>query len=329
MKNRMLIVGIIVIIFIVLGVIIIKPLIVKKRVAAKSSAAQKAEAAKAKPTAVTLAKKVISKDRGGLTIKILDSKNKDMAITVRAFKSADSKSSVFEASFVSSRMAELVPGTYDIEINTVPQKIYKNISVSEGKENIEDLGNVTGSLNVKALNSKKKNAAYPINILYPKSNVRTATTSTNRSFEIVAGTYDLEIGTLPKQARKDVKIEAGKEIVVDLGAPCGALVVKTIDENKKEARAIVKIIKSETGEAVTSSSTGRTMELLAGTYDVEMLSGQKQVKKGIKVNAGEETGVEFTVLATTPLAPKKAPAVKQAAPSATVKPAPSSTAQKT
>jgi len=96
------------------------------------------------------------------------------------------------------RMLELVPGTYDIEVDTVPQKIFKNIKVDQNKETVEDLGCVMGSLIIKTANAKKAAAFYPMRILYTKTNDMVTAYMTNKVIDIVPGVYDVEIGVSPK-----------------------------------------------------------------------------------------------------------------------------------
>lgn len=304
MKNKNLIIGLVVAAIVVIGIIFVAKPFTAKKGTKKSVPAIKGQAVKA----IAPAKKAIPKDMGALTIKILDSKNKDMMLRVRAFRSVDSKSSVYTASFTTNSTQYVLPGSYDIEIDTVPQTIYKGVSVSKGKETTQELGHLTGSVNVKALNAKKKDASFPVRILYAKSNIVAVSTSTNRAVEIVPGVYDIEISTLPAQSKKDIKVDAGKETALDIGCTTGILTVKALDENKKEIRYTTRLRKTAATEVITSGMSNRPMELLQGTYDVEVLSGPAQTRTDVKIGPGEETTVEFLVQA--PSTPVKAVPVK-------------------
>lgn len=291
---------------VILGVVLIVGQKGMKKTALKPGAPAKA----AKPIAAVPAKKAITKGKGALTVKILDSKGKEMPLRIRAFKVIDSKSSVYTASFGANRIQELSPGNYDIEIDTIPQKIYKGVNVSEGRDGAQDLGHITGAVNVKVMNSKGRDASYPVKILYQKSEEVAATVVTNRPVEILPGVYDIDIATLPRQLKSGVRITAGKEELIDLGNIIGSILVRAVDENKKEVRAGVRFLKAETNEVVTTALANRPMEIAQGTYDIEISSMPKQTKKGVKVIAGSETNVEFTVEAarapTPPPAPVKA-----------------------
>lgn len=300
MKTRDLIIAVVVAAVVVGGaVILMKSSSSKKGVGVtKAVSAQKDTKAPAK--AVVLPK-TFSKDMGGLTIKMLSANNKAVALRGRVFKSLDQKSSVYANSITSDRMQELLPGVYDVELDTVPQKIYKNISVSSGKETVENVGCITGILNVKVMSSKNKMAYCPVRLFYPKTNTAIVNASANRPLEILAGTYDIEIGVAPKMVETAVIIETGKEKVIDLGAVMGSLVVKVVDENKvekKDARHSVRIKKPDSGEIVAGSGANRPVEIRQGIYTVEIGTTPMQTKSDVKITGGEETVIEVVIPAS-------------------------------
>ena len=292
MRNKKVVIGLIVIVAFI-GLILITKATMPKISGKKAiaTAAMKKEMAKAP------AKKVFPKGRGGLTVNMLNSKNIEVPIKYRAFKVVDGKSSVYAASSVGSRMQEMASGTYDIEIDTVPQKILKDIKVPEGKEAVESLGCVTGSLVVKAVTGKHTPANYPIRIINPKTGDMITAYMTNKTIEIIPGLYDIETGITPRLYKKDVKVEAGKEAALDLGCVTGSLLVKTVDEDQKPARVSVRITNSSNGEIVSSGASNRPMELGQGTYNIELLTTPKQVKKDVKLSTGEEVTADFVVKA--------------------------------
>ncbi len=314
MLNKKLIIGIVVVIAFIGSIIVTKAVFSKGK--GKKAAVTAAQAKKAPGKAP--AKKMISKGKGVLTVKILNSKKVEVPVRLKAFKTVDRNSSVYMASFVAGRMQELTPGEYDIEIDLVPQRIYKGIRVSEGKEAVEDLGCLTGALYIKTVNSKKAVAPYPIRVLYPKSGEMVMAFMTNKSMDVAPGVYDIEIGTSPRMYKNDVKVDAGKENIMDLGCVTGALTVKTTDEEGKDVRQNVRFMKAGTSELVSSSLSNRPVELVAGKYDIDLLSNPKQSKKDVSVNLGEESVAEFTV---------KAPIVSQKTPAASRRTAPATTKQ--
>jgi len=313
MKNKNIIIGIISAIVILGLVFVIMPPTSKKSIKKVATASkeviamQKGAKNAYQAPAKAPAKKAIAKDKGGLTVRIVDSKTREVNTRLKAFKSADGKTSVYEASFSANTMQELTPGTYDIEIETNPPEIYKNIRVNQTEEKMVDLGAITGALNVKAVNSQKKDASYPVRVLRNNSQIAVYSITTNKLGELLPGVYDIEIGMIPKQIKKDVKIEAGKEAALDLGCMTGALVVKCVDTNNKEVMCSVSIINPSNKVIVGSGTANRPIEIVNGIYNVELMSAQRQTKNGVKVNAGEESSVEFTVQAAAPKTVNQAP----------------------
>lgn len=293
MKNIKLIVGALVAVVLIAGFIsVVKSAGSKKAVNKPDAAVQKAGKGKAQGVP---ARKQLSKDMGGLTVKMLNTKGKEVYIRMKVFKVTDAKSSLYVTSITTNRMQELAPGTYDIEMETIPQRIYKNIRVTGNKEIVEDLGCPTGSITIKAINSKKKEASYLARILYPKSNVMVTAASTNRPLELIPGIYDVEVETLPRQVKRDVKIAAGKETVLDLGGSSGSLIVKAVDDSGKEVRYTARIRNASNNDIITSAATNRPVEIQQGVYNIEIVSNPVQSKKDVKVSAGTETVVEFGV----------------------------------
>ncbi|MDD5137014.1 MAG: hypothetical protein PHN63_06690, partial [Candidatus Omnitrophica bacterium] len=266
------------------------------------------------PKTIVPAKKTFQKGMGGLTVSIKNAANKPQYLRIKAFNADGKKTSIFVAAFGAERMKELPAGRYDIELDTVPAQIYKGIEVKEGKETVEDLGPITGSLTVKALNSKKKEASVSVKIINAKSDIMVAVIAANRPAEIVPGVYNADIETLPRQTIKDIRVDGGKETVVDLGVVYGTLTVKALDDNGKEARLGVRIKNPASSAIVASTITNRLFEISPGEYDVEVLSAPVQTKKGVKVNAAEDTTAEFSISAMSQPAPAQripAPAKKR------------------
>jgi hypothetical protein len=248
-------------------------------------------------------KKVISKDMGGLTVKIIDSKGKDLPVRVRAFKSSDARSSMYSASFGSNRMQELAPGSYDIEIDTVPQKMYKNINVQKGKETVESLGCATGALIVKAMDSQNKEGRYSVRVFYPGTNTVVAAGVCGRPMEIIGGMYDVEVGTMPKQVKKGAVIETGKDMLVNFAMSMGSLIVKTTDENGSQIKLSARISKAGNNEPLVSIATNRAVDLVGGSYIVEVLSKAGPVKKDANIAVGGTTTLDVMIATPAPAAP--------------------------
>jgi uncharacterized membrane protein len=201
---------------------------------------------------------------------------------------------------MTNKPAELLPGTYDLELDTIPQKIYKNVKVVKEKEQTENPGAMTGSLIVKALNAQRKDAVCYVRVLQPKGTDAIASVLTNKPLELLPGVYNLDIGTIPRQLRKDVKVELGKQTAVDLGCQVGVLLVKALDAENKPARYNARVARSDNKEYITNVATNQPSEIMQGTYNVEIYSVPRQEKKDVKITAGEETAIEFIVPPSPP-----------------------------
>ncbi|MFA5255296.1 MAG: hypothetical protein WC419_01190 [Candidatus Omnitrophota bacterium] len=299
MKIKKIIVGIVVLIVFAGLIIFVKAIASKARSGKAAAPAVQLKKGMKKPAA----QKVISKGKGALTVRIVNSKNVGIPMRIKAFRVIDGRSSIYTASFVGGRMQEVVPGTYDLEVDSVPQKIFKNIKVAEGKETVEDLGCVMGSITVKALNAKKAAAYYPMRVLYSNTNDMVTAYMTNKTMEIVPGVYDIEIGTSPRLYKKNIKIVSGKETILNLGCVVGSLMVKTVNENGNNVRLSVRITRADTNEVISSAVSNKPVDLGKGTYNIEVLSSPRQHKKGVSVNLGEESVVDFVI--NTPVPSKK------------------------
>lgn len=304
MKNKNIIIGGVIAVALVAAVILVSRQASLKK-GAKAPVKKAAVAQKKAPPAPV--KPAISKGKGGLTVRIADSKNKDVARRIRAFRVAGGRSSIQTATLMSNRMQELQPGSYDLEIEMVPAVIYKGVNVSAGKETVEKIGQMTGALKISAINAQKKDANYPIRILYPNSaDIVTALSTNKREVEILPGMYDIEVGTMPRLMKKGIKVEAGKETFLELGCMTGNLVVRAVDDTNAEVRYGVRIRKSETGEQAAVATTNKPLEILQGSYTVEVAAAPVQTQKDVKVKAGEETKILFIV--KKPELPQKPPA---------------------
>jgi uncharacterized membrane protein len=139
-------------------------------------------------------------------------------------------------------------------------------------------------------------------VLYAKSNVVVARGSARKAIELLAGNYDVEIGSIPSQIKKEVRVDAGKETSLDLG-PSGALIVRVVDSAGKKVRGSAKVKKAEGGELVASPSVNTQIDIMPGRYTVELAREPLQIKNDVNIGADEVTTVEFVI--QTPASPPK------------------------
>lgn len=270
--------------------------------AAKAAATAPVAKAGQKP-AVAAPQKPISKDRGALTVKAVTWNNQPAAYKMRAFRVTDKRSSEYIEPITANKTSELLPGAYDLVIDTLPQKIYKGVKVDLGKETVEDIGCMAGAMKVNILNAKGKPATYPMRVMHAKTNIMvTALTASKAPVELLPGIYDLEVGTTPKEFRRNVKIESGKETAIDLGCITGSLTISVIDANNKPVRTTARVKKVDTNETVYAGAANTSIELLAGTYTVEVLTKPSQTYKDVVVKIGEDTKVTQAPPAPAPAA---------------------------
>ena len=300
MKAKYLMIGLAAALALILitGGLILRPFLSAKDAARTSLPDGPAQTSEKAPAA----EKTFSKDMGGLTIRTLNAGNRPAALRAKLFKAVDPGSAVYAGPLVANKMRELAPGSYDIELDTAPQKIYKGIKVSAGRETIEDLGCLTGILNVKIMNAKNKAASYPIKIYHVDTGEMVIAVMTNRPLELLAGTYDIEIGTLPKILEAGVVVEPGKEKALDLGIVTGTLIIKAVDEKgieRRDARQTVNVKKTGTNEPILKTKVNRRFEIRQGTYNVEIGTLPPQINKDVKVKPGEDTVVEVVIHASS------------------------------
>jgi len=300
MKNKnMFVVAGIVILLILAVVLVLRPSVNKKQ-PVKKQAAKETVTAQAKKTALPApkpaAKREIPKDVGLLIVKASGSNNKPTYAGIRIFKVLDSQSSLFYVSGTSNAFIKLPPGNYDIELNALPPKLYKNVKVAPGQENVVDLGAVTGSLKIRIVDQAGKNENYDVKVFHAKSRNIVCSVASNRSIELLPGIYDLEITTLPPDTRKDVKVEAGKENLVDAGSITGTLTVKATkssDGTPLEGMAFVK--RPGTNESLATISTNKMVRLLRGSYQVELSGDKTKTKKDVTIEVGKDSVLEFSI----------------------------------
>jgi hypothetical protein len=274
----------------------------------KGEPAKKAEApARAgAPQMRAEAKKVFRNGMGGLMIKLAGAYGSDKMQRVRVFKANGPRSSSYVRTFSTNRTQEMLPGVYDIELDTMPPVIYKGVNVTKEKETIEDIGCITGNVTVKAVSVSKKPLLFPVRLFYPDSGMIAAVANVNRTFEVLSGTYDIEIVTAPVQLRKAFVVESGKDNEIDLGMITGILIIRVVDENGVPANYPIRIKKAGTSEFAGSSMTNRPAELVAGVYDIDILTRPVQTQKGVSITVGKETVID--VIIPVPAKPAAPPA---------------------
>ena len=93
------------------------------------------------------------------------------------------------------------------------------VTIEAGNEKVLDLGVITGAISVKVVDENKveiKGVHQSLQIKKADTNELLSSTRANKPVEIRAGTYTVEIGTVPPQINKDVKVNPGAEVVLEV-----------------------------------------------------------------------------------------------------------------
>jgi len=149
---------------------------------------------------------------GAITVKMLNSKKLPASYPVHVFSE---KYGGVIASGLTNRPIDIIPGTYEAEIGGVPSLPRKTIRVSPGKEVIEDIGCITGSMTVKVIDTNGKEVRSMFTARRAGTKDTIATSSANAPLEIKEGLYDVEISIKPLQVKNGVKITSGENSAVE------------------------------------------------------------------------------------------------------------------
>ena len=107
-------------------------------------------------------------------------------------------------------------------------------------------------------------------------------------------TYDLVINTVPAVRQANVPIRAGKANVLTFKTPQGTLWVQNPALSPNPYGAPVPAVVRAAGSATTLLSVpgGSRQKLLAGTYDVELLTLPRQTQR-VRISQGQTTTVSY------------------------------------
>ncbi len=95
-------------------------------------------------------------------------------------------------------------------------------------------------------------------------------------------TYNLEVHTLPKQVKKNIKLERGIHNIIELDAPQGYLKLTTKEGTPSKAIACL-IKQAGTDKTFNTQSLGSISKYIIGKYDLEFLTLPRIKMEGIEV----------------------------------------------
>ena len=106
---------------------------------------------------------------------------------------------------------------YDIVVNTVPPVIKKSAPIEAGRHNVIPIQCPQGSLTIDLPGASEYRDG--VGVLIKKDNATVLNTTVNTTDKLLAGTYDVEVMTLPRRSFKDVHIAPKSNISLPLKQP--------------------------------------------------------------------------------------------------------------
>ncbi len=108
--------------------------------------------------------------------------------------------------------------TYAIQVNTIPEILERNIYLEIGKENIIKIPVIQGSLKTQ-MGSANDYKNLRVLIKNPKNHEIIHEMGINETEDLLAGTYDIEVLTLPRTSFNGITIKEGETRTLDIDSP--------------------------------------------------------------------------------------------------------------
>lgn len=103
--------------------------------------------------------------------------------------------------------------------------------------------------------------------------------------------YDIVVNTIPKVIKKDIKLVGGKENIINIKTPQGAL---KIEGNLKEYKNLVAIIRQNNQNNTLNVQKANSSEkYLVGNYDVEVLTLPRTFFNNVKIEQSKSTNLSI------------------------------------
>ncbi len=106
-------------------------------------------------------------------------------------------------------------------------------------------------------------------------------------------TYNIVVNTIPKVVKENVGFEGGKENVVNIKTPLGALLLKDKHKEYKNLTALVYL--KNNPELLNVQEGGKKQNYLVGFYDVEVLTLPRKSFKNIEIRQSQTTSLTVAV----------------------------------
>ncbi|MBZ0253472.1 MAG: hypothetical protein K8I02_09045, partial [Candidatus Methylomirabilis sp.] len=209
-----------------------------------------------------------------------DGKEIDTFAYVQDPKSGDTVGTVEKG-----KTLEVSPGVYDLEVQTQPAPILrKGVRVEAGKRTIETVKAV-GRLDLDirgAEGAKVRTHAYITDL---STGDTQGTMNAGHGADLLPGKYRLEIQTIPPIIRESVVVKAGETTHVRVDT-IGRLRMDATDAQGRPARVFAYVVDKRTENTLGVLNSGQDLDLVAGTYRLEIQTSPEQVRETVAVKAG-------------------------------------------
>ena len=167
-------------------------------------------------------------------------------------------------------------------------KVMENILTQTLKEttvrvNLLDINNnpTETNVNITFLNNATNDAEYDF-VHY----LNAAGQTDNLKIDAILS-YDIIVNTIPKVIKKNVKLEGGKENIINIKSPQGSLIVQG---NLKEYKNPVVLIRQNSDNITLNvQHIGSKEKYLVGNYDIEVLTLPRTNFKNVKIDQSKLT----------------------------------------
>lgn len=170
-------------------------------------------------------------------------------------------------------------------INILNESIHQSLDKTTAcVELLSEKGDKTVSnLNVTFINNFTKLPSYEF-VHYRDRNGRPDTVEIDGILN-----YDIVVNTVPPVVVKNARIRSGQHNTISIKAPQGQLKVLQTNSSaySREVQVILKDARS--GEIINFQPINEVHQYLTGTYDMEVLTVPKTIKKGVRIQENNET----------------------------------------
>ena len=102
-------------------------------------------------------------------------------------------------------------------------------------------------------------------------------------------TYNIVVNTIPKVVKENVSFEGGKENIINIKTPQGALYIKDKLKEYKNLTALIHL--KDSPEILNIQDCGKKEKYLVGFYDIEVLTLPRRSIKNVEIRQSQTTSL--------------------------------------